>query len=261
MYLRAGCIWSKYIDGEAKSELQPTSDHAAYSRQDGVIVYISRFICDITASAQHKIKITVYPDVPFITEEAKINASVERTVDFIISVPADPPVFSTDDGLDIKNGFLTVNQGQAVVLVCEVNGGEPQVSQTFTECDGTYVSDLSGETSWNFRGQRASLKLLITTAMDQEVCTCRAQHVSKQYRETTTVTLDVLHPAEVNSFTVNQGSGDEFEGTGGERAEFKCSSLGNLPPQQHLYKIDNKGKAQKISGKTFNPSISYDNYS
>ena len=76
-------------------------------------MYISRFICVITVPGQHKIEITVYPDVPFITEEAKTNASVERTVDFIISVPADPPVFSTDDGLDINNGFLTVNQGQA----------------------------------------------------------------------------------------------------------------------------------------------------
>ena len=258
VYPRAGSIWSRYIDGEARSVLQPKSEHAAYSRQDGVILYISRFICDITAPGQHKIEITVYPDVPFITEEAKMNASVERTVDFIISVPADPPVFSTDDGLDINNGFLTVDQGQAVVLVCEVKGGEPQVSQTSIECDGTYVRDLSGETSWNFRGQRASLKLLITRAMDQKVCTCRAQHVSKQYRETTTVTLDVPHPAEVNSFTVNQASGDEFEVTGGERAEFKCSSLGNPPPQLHLCKIDNKGKTQKILGKTFNTSISYD---
>ena len=249
-------VWSHYIDGERRSEVRLNSEpmiHEVHT-DDGLYLYNYEFSNQFKALGQHKIDITVYPNVPFITEEARLNASVERTVEFIICVPDQPPVFSTENDLYINQDRLTVMEGQAVTLVCEVNGGSPQVRQISIQC--VDVRDSSKKIKWDDFDQKIRVEISVTRDMDQMVCTCRAEHVTQEYMKTASVTLNVPHAAEIDSFTVNNES-VEVEVYESNMVTLRCSAQGNPPPQLHLYRFENDG-IQKTLKKASNTSVTYD---
>ena len=256
VFPEAKSIWTHLIDGNKQPDLQPKTAHTTHSRQDGERMYDSKFTQQFTVPGRHKIEITVYPNVPFITDEARLKASIQRTVEFTISVPHQPPVFSTENGLDITRGLLTVVEDRTVVLVCEVDGGSPQVSTTSIQCDGRHVKDSSGRTEWSAAGTKVSVELTIAQAMDQKVCICRAQHVTQEYKKEASITLNVPHAAMIDSFTVNSGSHD-VEVNESNKVTYRCSIQGNPMPQLHMYKISSDGKTQTTLQKTINTSISY----
>ena len=136
------------------------------------------------------------------------------------------PVFSTENGLDITRGLLTVVEDRTVVLVCEVDGGSPSVSTTSIQCDGRHVRDSSGRTEWSAAGTKVRVELTIAQAMDQKVCICRAQHVTQEYKKEASITLNVPHAAMIDSFTVNSRS-NEVEVNENNKVTFRCSAQGN----------------------------------
>ena len=260
-YPKPESIWLHYIDGVQQSELQPQVEFQV-DMSDNVVMFHALFTGHIAGMAEvtpghHKIDITIYPDVPFVSAKARLQASISRSVEFTISIPNKPPLFFTGNGMDIQQGRLTVDAGETVTLVCEVDGGSPQVSKTVIECSESGVGNSFGNGAWDQAGQHVSARLLITRDMDQRVCTCRAQHVSKLYKKTAHVTFNVPHAAEVVSFTVNQKL-KEFELPEGESVQFLCSAQGNPTPQLNLYKISNDGKTQTTLQKPINTSITYD---
>ena len=257
VFPQAKSIWTHLVDGNKQLDLQPKTQHTIHSRQDGERMFDSKFTQQFTVPGRHKIEITVYPNVPFITDEARLKASTQRAVEFTISVPDQPPVFSTENGLDITRGLLTVVEDRTVVLVCEVDGGSPRVSTTSIECGGRHVRDSSGRTEWSAAETRVSVELIITLAMDQKVCICRAQHVTQEYKKEASITLNVPHAAMIDNFTVNSRS-NEVEVNENNKVTFRCSAQGNPIPQLHLYKIESDGKTQTTLQKTINTSISYD---
>ena len=257
VFPEAKSIWTHLIDDKKQPDLQPKTQHTTHSRQDGELMFDSKLSQQFTAPGQHKIEITVYPNVPFITDEARLTASTQRAVEFTISLPDQPPVFSTENGLDITRGLLTVVEDRTVVLVCEVEGGVPRVSTTSIQCDGRHVRDSSGRTEWSAAGTRVSVELTIAQAMDQKVCICRAQHVTQEYKKEASITLNVPHAAMIDMFTVNSGS-HEVEVNENNKVTFRCSARGNPIPQLHLYKISSDGKTQTSLQKTINTSITYD---
>ena len=257
VFPQAKSVWTHFVDDKKQPDLQPKTAHTIHRRQDGERMYNSKLSQQFTVPGRHKIEITIYPNVPFITDEARLTASIHRTVEFTISVPDQPPVFSTENGLDIKRGLLTVGEDRTVVLVCEVDGGSPQVSTTSIQCDGRHVRDSSGRTEWSAAGTRVSVELTITQAMDQKVCICRAQHVTQEYKKEASIRFNVPHAAMIDSFTVNSRS-NEVEVNENNKVTFRCSARGNPIPQLHLYKISSDGKTQTTLQKTINTSITYD---
>ena len=257
VFPEAKSVWTHLVDDKKQPDLQPKTAHITHRRQDGERMYNSKLSQQFTVPGQHKIEITVYPNVPFITNEARLKASTQRAVEFTISVPDQPPVFSTENGLDITRGLLTVVEDRTVVLVCEVDGGSPRVSTTSIQCDGRHVRDSSGRTEWSAAGTKVRIELTITQEMDQKVCVCRAQHVTQEYKKEASITLDVPHAAMIDSFTVNSGS-NEVEVNENNKVTFRCVARGNPTPQLHLYKISSDGKTQTTLQKAINTSITYD---
>ena len=257
VFPEAKSIWTHLVDGNKQLDLQPKTAHTTHSRQDEELMFDSKFTQQFTVPGRHKIEITIYPNVPFITNEARLKASIQRTVEFTISVPDQPPVFSTENGLDITRGLLTVVEDRTVVLVCEVDGGSPRVSTTSIQCDGRHVRDSSGRTEWSAAGTRVSVELTIAQEMDQKVCICSAQHVTQEYKKEASITFNVPHAAMIDSFTVNSRS-YEVEVNENNKVTFRCVARGNPIPQLHLYKIESDGKTQTTLQKTINTSISYD---
>ena len=257
VFPQAKSVWTHFVDDKKQLDLQPETQHTTHSRQDGERMYNSKFTQQFTVPGRHKIEITVYPNAPFITDESRHKASMQRTEEFTISVPDQPPVFSTENGLDITRGLLTVVEDRTVVLVCEVGGGSPRVSTTSIQCDGRHVKDSSRRTEWSAAGTKVRIELTISQAMDQKVCICRAQHVTQEYKKEASITLNVPHAAMIDSFTVNNGS-YEVEVNENNKVTFRCSARGNPIPQLHLYKIESDGKTQTTLQKTINTSITYD---
>ena len=228
-------------------------------QDEGISFYDTSFQRRFTTIVQgtQKITVSMYPKVKFYDDQAKKRATRKETVEVTISLPDQPPVFSTENNLDLTQGVLTVSPGQNIILICEVDGGRPQVSQTYIQCDGTYVRDISGKTYWGSAGQKVSAELSITRSIDQKVCTCKAQHVTKEYKKTTSLTFNVPHAAEVFNFKVNQVS-KEITVSQGARVKFRCHAYGNPTPSLHLYKIESDGKTHKTLLTTFNTSLAYD---
>ena len=257
VFPQAKSVWSHFVDGQKKPERQPKTQHTTHSRQDGEPMYNSKFTQQFTVPGQHRIEISVYPNVPFTSDEARLKASTQRAMEFTISVPDQPPDFSTENGLDITRGLLTVVEDRTVVLVCEVGGGIPRVSTTSIQCDGRHVRDSTGRTEWSAAGTKVKVELIITQTMNQKVCICRAQHVTREYKKEASVTLNVPLAAMIDSFTVNSES-NEVEVDEINKVTFRCVAQGNPAPQLHLYKIESDGKTQTALQKTTNTSFTYD---
>ena len=192
VFPKAASNWFHYNDNNNVSKLLPQANHVSYLAQDGVLMYNTTFTSKVHALGRHKIETAFYPNILFFNDAARLNASAMRVANFSISAPEDPPVFSTENGLDIKQETLTTTEGQTVVLVCEVNGGKPQVNQTFIDCQGIGVRNSSGTMSWKSEGPRIKIEFIVTRNMDPSICICKAQHVSNQYNKTAFCILRVL---------------------------------------------------------------------
>ncbi|RUS76838.1 hypothetical protein EGW08_015394 [Elysia chlorotica] len=221
IFPKAESKWSHYIDGQKKSTLSPETSHDTSG--DDKIMYDAHFTKEFKEPGQHKIDVVVNLELQFFDDVTKNKASVERTVDFVISVPDGPPFFSTKKDAKIENGLLLATVGQSVILVCQVDGGNPQVHTTTIECDNKHVKDVFGRTSWSNVSHIVSVELNITKAMDQKVCMCEAQHVTGQYKKATTITFKV----EDADIIINQGL-EEVEVDVGKRVRFRCVAGRNL---------------------------------
>ena len=257
VFPQAKSVWTHFVDDKKQPDLQPNTQHKIHNSQDRNPLYDSKLTQMFTAPGEHKIEITICPNVPFITDAARLKASTQRIVEFTISVPDQPPVFSTENALDITRGLLTVVEDRTVVLVCEVDGGSPRVSTTSIQCDGRHVRDSSGKTERSAAGTKVSVELNITLAMDQKICICRAQHVTQEYKKEASITLNVPHAAMIDSFTVNSRS-HEVVVNENNKVTFRCSVQGNPIPQLHLYKIESDGKTQTTLQKTIDTRITHD---
>ncbi|GFR74134.1 hemicentin-1-like [Elysia marginata] len=258
VFPRASSIWTHIINGTEIHQLQPHQTHKTFNNDDGQEMFFSVLASgQIATSGQHLLEITVYPDVQFNHEEARHKASIHRTVKFTIFPPEQFPVFSTENDMEVTQGHLTVEEGQAVTVICEVHGGSPHVSQTFIQCDGNHVRDSSGRMSWTKSGAKVSVKLVVTKDMDQKVCTCKARHVSNAYHESASLTLNVLHAVEIESFKINEASSDKIDVSFGKRASFRCKAEGNPAPELHLYKYDGYSMTELEPTKFTKTSISF----
>ncbi|GFR74144.1 sidestep protein [Elysia marginata] len=258
VFPRASSAWTHIINDTETHQLHSYQNHKTYNNDDGQEMFISVFFSgQIATSGQHLLEITVYPDVQFNHEEARHKASIHRTVEFTISPPEQFPVFSTENDMEVTQGHLTVEEGQAVTVICEVHGGSPHVSQTLIQCDGNNLRDSSGRLSWTKRGAKVSVKLVVTKHMDQKVCTCKARHVSKAYHKSASLTLNVLHAVAIESFKVNRASPNEIDVSFGERANFQCRAKGNPAPELHLYKYDGYSMTELEPTKFTKTSISF----
>ncbi|GFO09059.1 Fn3 and Ig 3 and c2-set 2 and i-set and Ig 2 doma in containing protein [Plakobranchus ocellatus] len=259
VYPKAGSTWLHFINNDKQSNLQIQPKHEAYT-QAGLTMYKSKFKTQIKGEAkampgQHTIEVTVYPDVPFVNQEKRRTASMTKTVEFSISVPNQPPLFYNGSGLNIIQDRLTVNSGQTITLICKVEGGDPPLYDIRISCNNT-VQGSSGKNTWSSPGQQVSAVLPISQAMDQKMCNCSANHVSGQYRKQAYVTLNVLHAAEVVSFTIN-GQKREFEASENETIKFRCSAVGNPKPNLILFQTYSGGRINYTLSKTFGNNIDF----
>ena len=223
--------------------------------------YKSTFMKRITDVSQgtHKIIVSIYPQIKFLDNQAKSKATLIQKIEVTISAPENHPFFIVENDFDIKQGRLTATEDETVILVCEVHGGIPQVSRVSVQCDGKHVRDSSGKTYWSYAGQKVRIELSMTRAMDQKVCTCKAQHVSKEYKKTASVTLDVRHASEIVSFQLNtRNLRDDVSVTQNGRIGFTCTANGNPIPDLYIYQFDSNRKTRKILRKTTNSSIAFD---
>ncbi|GFO09065.1 vascular cell adhesion protein 1 [Plakobranchus ocellatus] len=259
VYPKAGSTWLHFINNEKQSNLQLQAKHEAYT-QAGLTMYKSKFKTQINGEAkampgQHTIKVTVYPDVPFVNQEKRRMASVRTTVEFSISVPNQPPLFYNGNRWDIIQDRLTVNSGHTITLVCKAEGGDPPLYDIRISCTNT-VQDSSGRNTWSSPGQQVSAALPISQAMDQKICYCSANHVSGQYRKQAYVTLNVLHAAEVVSFTIN-GQKRDIEASESETITFRCSARGNPKPNLVLFQSYSDGSKSDTLSRTFGDDIDF----
>ncbi|GFN74759.1 peroxidasin-like [Plakobranchus ocellatus] len=258
VYPKAESTWLHFINNEKQSNLQLQAKHEAYI-QAGLTMYKSKFKTHITGEAkampgQHTIQVTVYPDVPFVNQEKRRTASMTKTVEFSISVPNQPPLFYNGSGWDIIQERLTVNSGQNITLVCKAEGGDPPPYDIRISCNNT-IQDSSGKNTWSSPGLQVSAVLPISQAMDQKMCYCSANHVSGQYRKQAYVTLNVLHAAEVVSFTINGQNRELFEASENEIITFRCSALGNPKPNLILFQSYSDGSKSDTLSRTFGNNI------
>ncbi|RUS73625.1 hypothetical protein EGW08_018614 [Elysia chlorotica] len=255
-YPQFSSVWR--TDGESLVERRGSHQE---ERDGGTLYYKSLFQKRISnvLSGTHKITVSMYPLITFIDSDAKSKATLTETIEVTISIPENRPFFTAEKGLTITQDRLTVTEDQMVIIVCEVQGGIPQVSRTSVQCDGKHVKDSSGKTFWSNAGHKVWIELLMTRAMDQKVCTCKAQHLSNQYQKTASVILNVRHAAEVDNFQLNgQQLRDDVTVTQNKRVELTCTASGNPTPDLYIYQLDNDGETRKTLSKKANTSITFE---
>ncbi|GFO09260.1 basement membrane-specific heparan sulfate proteoglycan core protein-like [Plakobranchus ocellatus] len=258
VYPEAAATWLYFLDGNKISEEQIQGKHETYQK-GGSVLYHSYFEIHITGVAnampsQHKIEVTVYPNVSFKNMEKRVKASLTRTIEFSISLPHQPPTFSTENGSAIIQGRLTVFSGQTVSLFCDVEGGYPPLYDTNIICDNA-IQDSSGNNNWHSPGQRVQAVLLVTRAMDEKMCNCSAKHVSGQYKKQASMTFNVLHAAEITGLTVKEQTKRGVGGLEDFSVKLWCSAFGNPKPDLQIYKLHRDSRMGRALNQTVDTNI------
>ncbi|RUS76837.1 hypothetical protein EGW08_015393 [Elysia chlorotica] len=255
VYPEADSHLEHYINGILMAKwLWSNAENTQYQDSNNHVFYRSVFQKSTTGElneGKHTLKVVVYPKAQFSSSRKKKDASESYSFDFIILAPTTPPTFSTENDLDIKGGKLIVKDGDDVRLICAVIGGYPPVYYTNIICDEGVGEPRERET-WYSRNQKAEAKFIAHRQMNQKSCRCSAKHVSGQYKETSSIQLDIQYAVKTSVFTLNGMIDDEIELRAGEKANFKCAATGNPKPNLEIFHLYNKGESSKSLGNISN---------
>ena len=250
VYPEAESYMNHYINDNLSGKwtwINPKHEHYI---DNNLPFYKSKFekrISDQLAEGNHRVEIFVFPRVSFPTETKRREASESHSFNFVIAVPYTPPTFTSGNALDLVDGKLIAREGMDVRLVCNVNGGMPPVFETKIVCEAG-ATDAQGRNNWHSQNQRAEATISVTREMTQRRCKCSATHITQQYKETSTLELDIQYPAETSGFTLNGNKDDEVEIREGEMINFQCSAKGNPVPAIHIVHVYNNGESTKYIG-------------
>ncbi|KAK3799363.1 hypothetical protein RRG08_063502 [Elysia crispata] len=247
VYPQAESYLEHYVDETWRGKWSwSNAEHTKYF-DDNLLFYRSKFqmrITDQMNEGNHKITVVVFPSVAFSSRRKKNEASESYSFEFAISAPTKPPMFSTGNDLDIVDGKLIAMERANIHLICNVPGGNPSVFKTQIVCDNG-VGDPQERDNWHSQNQKAEANFVVSRLMNKKSCTCSAQHMSRQYKATSTIELDIRYRVEISVFKLNDMQDEEIELREGETANFKCTATGNPKPNLHIFQMYNNGKSSK----------------
>ncbi|GFR91461.1 hemicentin-1-like protein [Elysia marginata] len=251
-YPKFTSIWRK--DGQV---LGPRQGMHKEETEGETLYYNSKFKWRFNqlSEGKHNFLVSMYPNINYANKEDKLKAIIIKTITFSISLPDNPPRFFVKNGQALTQGILTLTEDQTVTIVCEINEGVPQIRRTFVQCDGKYIKDTSGKTSWSNAGQRVRIELLVKRSMDQKTCTCSGYHVSNEYKKTVSVTLNVKHAADIVSFRSNRRSQNTVQVYERTQVSLACSAHGNPQPKLRIFRQGSNGKILQTLKETSGSSI------